>query len=346
MGFLYECHWGVTVDLASLRSFGADGNDTLSGIEGARGGIDEDTLIGSNTANESLEGGLGNDSLAGQGGTADWAIYTNASGNVTVDLASGSSSGADGADTLAGIEGAQGGNFDDSLLGDSQSNGLSGGTGNDTLSGGDDNDTLRGGEGDDSLIGGAGSGDWAVFASPVTVDLATGTAFGEGVDTLSGIENIRGTSAAQESIAGDSQDNILVSGNAINVTTADTLLGRAGNNTLIGANSSVREILIGGEGNDSLFGNGGGGQDMASYAYANGSVTVDLTTGRATGADGNDSLASIQWVRGGNEADSLLGDSVVNRLDGGFGNDTLDGGAGNDIVSFQSLFGCLAGCHG
>src|SRR3546814_8834206 len=68
---------------------------------------------------------------------------------------------------------------------------------------GDGNDTLIGGSGADTLIGGAGS-DTASYAGSsggVTVDLAAGTGSGGDAqgDTLSGIENLTGSSQGDRS---------------------------------------------------------------------------------------------------------------------------------------------------
>src|SRR4029078_9201324 len=70
--------------------FGLDGNDRLQGMAG----------------NDRLDGGLG----------FDRAIYTDATGGITVNLAVGTASGAGvGTDTLVGIEGVVGSNFADTF---------------------------------------------------------------------------------------------------------------------------------------------------------------------------------------------------------------------------------------
>ena len=128
--------------------------------------------------------------------------------------------------------------FDDQLLGqggDDILNGfggndrLWGGTGNDTLSGGDGLDYLAGGAGNDVLIGGNDM-DTVAFEGAlngVLVDLSAGTATGQGDDTLSGIENVVGTSFA-DVLVGDSGNNVLQGFGGV-----DILSGGAGNDTLI-----------------------------------------------------------------------------------------------------------------
>ncbi|TND00070.1 MAG: calcium binding hemolysin protein, partial [Rhodocyclaceae bacterium] len=264
---------------------GADGNDILISIEGVRGSAFADTLTGDNR-NNWMTGGGGDDLING-GGNFDWADYRDASGAVTVNLATGLASGADGNDVLAGIEALRGSTYDDTFTGD----------------GGDN--WLRGGGGNDVLNGGAGSdyADYKDAAGAIMVDLATGTARGaDGNDTLANIENVRGSAYA------------------------DTLTGGSGDNW-----------LRGGGGNDVL--NGGAGSDYADYKDAAGAVTVNLATGTASGADGNDRLASIEHVRGSAYADTLTGNSGTNFLRGGAGNDRLDGGAGSDWAAYWDATG-------
>jgi Ca2+-binding RTX toxin-like protein len=120
--------------------------------------------------------------------------------------------------------------------------------GNDTLDGGAANDTLRGDTGNDSLLGGDGT-DWASFTAAITVDLGVGTAFGEGTDTLTGIENVLAGTRA-DSLVGDGQHNVINAGDGNNTVTS-----AAGNDTLI-AGSGI-DSLAGGLGDNSLVGGGG-----------------------------------------------------------------------------------------
>jgi Ca2+-binding RTX toxin-like protein len=304
--------------------FGHDGNHSM------QGGLGDDSLNGG-AGNDTLEGGLGNDLINGGTGAGDWLRYAQATGAVTVDLVAGTTSGADGNDTLSGIEAVQGGNFNDSVLGDSGANLLSASIGLDTLDGGAGNDSLIGSSsgGFASLVGGDGI-DWVSFAGGAlarTIDLSANRIFRDGVaaDTLSGFENALGSSAG-DSILGDSQANILDGGSG-----ANTLSGGAGNDTLLAAGSD--DSFHGGLGDDSIFGGSGG--DWASYADATGAVTVDLTGRTSSGAFGNDNLSSIEAVRGSDFNDSLLGSTGNDTLLGDGGHDTLSGSSGSaDWVSY------------
>lgn len=193
---------------------------------------------------------------------------------------------------------------------------LFGTSGDDTLIGGPQDDTFLSSAGKDLLNGDAGSDSvsYASYRTPLTVNLALGTATkSDGVDTLISIENVFGGLGA------------------------DTLIGDTGNNTLYGQDGN--DNLDAGDGDDSIYGglgndviNGGAGQDAAFYSAATGPVTVNLAQGTASGAEGNDTLTGIETVFGGSFDDMLVGDDNNNHLLGSDGADTLLGGGGDDIL--------------
>jgi Ca2+-binding RTX toxin-like protein len=332
----------VNIDLAGKIATG-EGIDALDSIENAIGSAFDDVMIGSSGNNvlkggagndvidggagsDSLHGGLGNDILQGGAGT-DSVFYSEAAGSVTVNLATQTASGASGFDTLDSIENAYGSNYADTLIGSSGNNLLSGGGGNDVIDAGGGNDKLYGGAGDDLLNGGSGT-DSAYYSNAtqgVTVDLAAGTATGEGSDTLVSIENVYGSGLA-DVLTGTSG--------------ANRLDGGAGNDILDAGGGN--DNLVGGAGDDTLI--GGAGTDTAIYNSSAG-VTVDLAAGTASGGDGNDILSGIERVTSGKGADILIGDDNNNVLSSGAGNDVLYGGGGNDTLSGStgddSLFGGL-----
>ncbi|SDY83415.1 calcium-binding protein [Nitrosomonas sp. Nm33] len=269
---------------------GTNGNDTLTGLD---------------DVDDELRGLLGDDVLVGGGGKAfDWASYVDAPSAVTVYLASGTSSGGDGNDTLIGIEGIIGSNY------------------NDTLISGDNGAALRGGLGNDILQGGVGF-DWAYYddaTSSVTVNLAAGTSSGgAGNDTLNGIEGV----------IGSSYNDTLYGPN---------LRGGLGNDILQGdgygwswayyddATSSVTVNLVtgtssGGAGNDTLSGI----ENITGSAY-NDTLTGDGNYNTLDGGKGND------WLVGGLGYDSLNGGDGNDHLDGGEDDDNLTGGQGDDVL--------------
>ena len=233
------------------RAVGGSGADTIYGNAG-------DNLITGGLGNDIIDGGLGIDTVVfsgarsgyiitwnGQTGTVTGADGTDritnveflrfsdqtiaaapiggltVSGDVTNNVMTGTAS----VDRLLGL----GGN--DSLTGLAGNDYLDGGSGNDLIDGGDGDDFLIGGLGADALTGGAGFdiADYAGAPGGVTVNLATGTATGSaGSDTLSGIEEVRGSTFA-DVLTGDGGANILRGGGGI-----DTLNGGAGNDQLFG----------------------------------------------------------------------------------------------------------------
>lgn len=277
------------------------GNDVVSG----GGGVD--IILGS-TGNDTLKGGPGGDYLLGQkgadtykgGSDPDTVAFSTSPSPVIVDLGAGTATG-EGSDKLFDINVVFGSSFADTLVGDDATNFLYGEDGNDTIRGLGDLDLITPGNGDDSVDGGntAGEGfdlDIVYFTGPddVTVNLQTGDATGQGIDVLENLEAVVG-SEGHDDITGDNQSN----------------------------------IIFGGLGNDTM--DGGGGFDYASYWFAGGGVTANLSTGTATG-EGNDTLVRIEGLLGTVDfPDTLTGDDNDNYLDGDGGNDTLNGGDGDDL---------------
>ena len=307
----------VVVDLVAGTASGADGNDVLIGIEAVFGSAYDDHFTGTALLDyEYFRGGLGNDVIDGGAGF-DIADYGSASASVVIDLVTGTTSGADGADTLIGIEGISGGAFADTLLGAAG------------------NDWLRGRAGDDSIDGGAGF-DRAIYeqaSSAVTVDLAAGTASGgDGSDTLVSIENLRGSNFA-DTLSGDDGANDIEARGGNDIVRGlggnDTLRGEAGDDQLYGGDGN--DVLAGGAGDDLLDGGGQavGFVDIANYTGASAGVTANLATGTGGGAsEGTDTYVAIEGLLGSHFDDILIGDAATNYFRGNRGNDLIDGGGG------------------
>ena len=229
-----------------------------------------------------------------------------------------------------------------------------GGSGADTLFGNSGDNVLTGGVGNDRIDGGLGS-DTVVFSGnraqyTITWNGQTANVVGpDGTDVISNVEFLR---FADQTIAAAFTGGLNLSGDILNNTmtgnaSADTLNGLGGNDVLSGLGGNDRldggsgddtvsggdgdDILIGGLGNDTL--NGGNGVDQASYAAAGAGVTVNLTSGTASGGGGADTLTGVEWVVGSTFADTLTGSAGSDRLDGNGGNDTISGGAGDDVIT-------------
>jgi Ca2+-binding RTX toxin-like protein len=281
-------------------------------------------MISGMAGNDTLSGGLGDDTLDG-GADNDTASYAGVTGGVTVLLWNNQATGADGADTLLSIENLIGTAFNDRLDGTNSANDLYGSDGADSLYGYAGADILAGGQGNDLIDGGADT-DTASFATAtgaVSVFLWSGQATGaDGSDVLFNIDSVVG------SAFGDRLDGTNIANRLEGVNGMDSLYGYGGNDT-----------LIGGAGNDVL--DGGADTDTASFAGASGAVTAYLWGSQAAGADGTDTLASIENLIGSAFNDRLDGTNSANSLEGGAGadslysyggNDTLTGGAGNDLL--------------
>jgi Ca2+-binding RTX toxin-like protein len=200
---------------------------------------------------------------------------------------------------------------------------LLGGAGADTMDGGGGNDVLNGGAGADQLIGGLGTNTATYIDSPagVTVLLDIGTASGGDAqgDTLSGIQNVTG-STLDDLLKGDLGDNVLD--------------GNSGNDT-----------LNGGFGADQLI--GGSGIDTATYIDSGGAVTVNLASGATSGGHAQgDALLQIENLTGGPFGDTLIGNDGVNVLSGLDGDDVLMGAGGDDVLIGGRLADTLVGGDG
>lgn len=218
---------------------GNDGNNSLMG------GAGNDTLTGG-IGSDLLVGGLGNDTylLVDANDLLDTIIEDSAVGSgidTVKTIFDGYALGANLENlVLLGTNdiGGSGNSLNNTITGNDYNNSLNGLDGNDTLLGGLGNDTLQGGVGNDQLNGGLGldTASYSDALGAVNVSLLLAAAqntVGAGVDTLSSIENLLGSSF-----------NDIFVGN----TLANDLNGAAGNDTLTGGVGS--DTLTGGLGDD------------------------------------------------------------------------------------------------
>lgn len=289
--------------------YGEDGDDTILGEEG-------DDFISGGSGVDILLGGAGNDTLQGD------------AGNDTLD-------GGIGQDKLAGGAG------NDVITGGAGNDGLLGGDGNDVMSDGAGRDTADGGAGadhvlaavdgaDDSYDGGIGQDvlDYSAATESVTVDLGSGTAEGRetGADAIANFEEVVGGSGDDQIIAGSMSVSIM--GGAGN----DTLEGGAGDDTI--SDGIGCDTVAAGGGDDHVVAamdtasdtyDGGAGQDTLDYSTATFSITVDVGSGTAEGADiGQDLIAAFEEVITGSGDDHLVAGSTSISMTGGDGNDTFE----------------------
>jgi Ca2+-binding RTX toxin-like protein len=220
---------GVDLVMASVSFILGDHfeNLTLTGSNGSSAtGNALDNVIRGNDSSNLLAGLGGADTLIGGLGM-DKAGYAVSAAGVNVSLATGLAFGGDAeGDTFLDIEGIIGSSFDDIIEGDGGKN------------------VLVGGDGIDTLSYEHASGDITV-----SLNVTAGQLTGAGNDTISGFENVIGSSFADR---------------LTGTTGANTLCGLGGNDTLVG--DAGDDLLIGGAGDDSLT--GGAGLDAFAFDFA------------------------------------------------------------------------------
>ncbi|ESQ88928.1 hypothetical protein ABAC460_14195 [Asticcacaulis sp. AC460] len=310
--------------------------ESFLNLENIISGIGNDTLIGTSGANW-IDAGVGSDVMNGGAGddtyvvdyAGDVVVETNGNGN---DLVMTSVTWSLTGIVVERLTMTGAGNIN------SAGNGLA-----NTLTGNIGNNVLDGAVGNDTMIGGLGNDSYYVNA---TGDVVTELA-GEGTDTvfaavtysLAGkqIENLSLTGAVAIDGIGNGFGNILTGNSAVN-----TLDGGGGHDKLDGGAGA--DNLIGGTGNDTyLVDNAadaitelaGGGADLveSSVTYTLSANVEQLTLTGTAVIDGT-----------GNDLNNVLtGNSGVNVLAGGLGNDTYyvqnatdnvveAGGAGMDVI--------------
>lgn len=286
-------------------------------------------------------GGAGGDTLSGMGGW-DWL------------------DGGAGDDVLLGGDG------DDVLLGGTGLDELRGGEGADYLFGGGGEDVLYGDAGDDTLIGGSGA-DQLYGGAGDDVFIIEGNGHGDVMDGGAGSNTLSFERAAKGVyiwLRSNTSDRALDGSFAYDYTRqniwgvigtafadeirggayADTLRGGNGDDLLWGFNGN--DLIEGGAGADDI--NGEGGIDTVTYESSSAGVFVDLTTGEAFGGHATgDTITQIENLTGSRFADELRGNSAVNVIEAGEGDDwivatkgldTYNGGEGLDTVDYSLGF--------
>lgn len=172
----------------------------------------------------------------GTGGEANDSDATPASRTWTVSTTTGVTCMGKAADIVITTAGktTNGTPADDVIVGSSGDDTINGLGGNDTICGGEGYDSISGGPGNDTLDG--GTGDDALYyrsaSTGVNVNLATGTATGEGSDTLYSFTEVYG-SRFSDTLMGDGSFNYLngYEGN-------DTITGGPGNDWMLGGDDA------------------------------------------------------------------------------------------------------------
>ncbi|HSW13801.1 MAG TPA: hypothetical protein VLI06_13230 [Solimonas sp.] len=300
-------------------------NLTLTGTSAinATGNGDNNILTG-NTGNNALNGMGGADTMSGLQGDDTYTVdnagdaVSEAAGQGN-DLVQASLSYTLTAEverlTLTGSTNidATGNALANLLTGNSGNNVLDGGTGNDAMSGGTGNDTYVVDATGDTVTEGVAAGTDLVLAS------ATHT-------LAQNVENLTLTGALDINGTGNSADNVLLGNGGVNTLSggsgadtvnggagADTLIGGVGNDSYVVDNSADSVVELANEGTDLV-------SASDSFTLQANVENLTLTGSSAINGTGND-LANV-----------LIGNSGVNTLTGGLGNDRLEGAGAADIL--------------
>ena len=311
------------------------------------GQADNDTLI-SVGPNDTLYGGENEDSIRSQRTPA--LLFGDAGSDTIVAEARATLYGGSGEDLMQGTVEANlmfGNEGIDTLLGGAQRrDSLYGGKGNDFLgffiagggnnlglpltggfAGNEGSNYLRGDLGDDLVVG---------------INVRDSLFGGKGNDTLRGVAN-------SSYLSGDDDEDILV----ITNTTQTNPFGSS-----VITFGIERTTLIGGGGNDSLYGgigDFGGGRNFFDGGDGNDTIRVFANSDTAQGGAGDDFIvsATVTALSSLGASSSFPGFAGRNLLDGGVGNDTIVaafstdtmvGGEGNDSLS--GIFTQASGADG
>ncbi|MDD4616451.1 MAG: calcium-binding protein, partial [Alphaproteobacteria bacterium] len=314
----------VVIDLVTGAATGW-GNDTITNIQNINASDFGDTITGnghnvivggagddliSAGGNSTVYASLGNDSL--DGGTGINTInFSTAANSVTIDLAAGTAWGW-GNDTLTNFQSVVGSNHGDTITGSSGDDSIIGGSGNNYFYITTGGDTLNGG------IGGFNTIDLTVATSSVNINMMTGVTSGFATDTVSNFTTILGSNFG------------------------DTITGSAGSDSIRGGDGD--NLIFATRGSDTLDG-GVGGTNTISFANADVSSNINLTTGTTTGW-ATDTFSNFMNVMGSNVGDTITSGAGDESITGGSGNDlffatvgtdTFVGGSGTDALSFISV---------
>ncbi len=376
---------GVVVNLTAGTATG-HGSDTLVSIENVIGSGYADTITGSTGVNtldggigiDTLIGGNGND-LYIVDDSADIITETSGQGTDAVNSSVSYTLSSEVENlTLTGTGSIN-------ATGNSSSNTLTGNSGANTLDGGAGIDSMVGGDGDDVYIVDNSSdviwenstqlypnaGKDTVLSSVTyndpsyveTIILTGSDNINAAIGSFTNGATLVGNSGINTLTGGFGSDTYYVSSGDSIVETSTYIWGidnvisdvswtlgsnleiltLTGSANLNGTGNTLDNTFVSNTGNNTL--DGGSGSDLVSYASSINAVVVNLSTNTATG-HGTDTFVSIEGAIGSSFNDTLTGDSGVNRLYGGAGNDILTAGDGNDTLDGGMGLNTLTGGTG
>jgi trimeric autotransporter adhesin len=315
---------GAIDNLADFDS-AFNGNDNNNDLRGFAG---NDTLTG-NGGNDKLNGGVGNDIMTGGAGNDEY--WFEQLGDI-MNEAMGA-----GTDTVhAAVDYILGPAFENAtaigtgnvaLTGNAGANVLTGNSGNNILDGATGADTMAGGAGDDTYrIDNAGDAAIEIAGQGSdTIEIASSYTLGAHFENLLllGTDHFNGTgNSVANVITGNGRNNILDGSGG-----ADSLVGGGGNDTyhVDSAFDAVIEEL--GDGIDTVIVSNHSSVSNRSYVL---SAHVENMTLLGTVADALNATGNAL-------ANTLIGDSGNNRLNGAGGADVLQGLNGDDTYVVENV---------
>ncbi len=287
--------WSLTsVNAGSVNGF------AFTSVENLTGGTNADAFTLSSGAGlfGILNGGGGTDTLVGASTSSTWNVTNSDAGNVN-------------GMSFVAVEKLTGGSATD-LFALSAGKGVTG--------------SINGGGGENTLS-------YALYTTPVTVNLATGSATGI-VGGVSNLQNVTGGSA-NDILLGNGLRNLLVGGGGSNI-----LVGNDGNDVLTGG--ALQDLLIGGRGADTIYGGGGDDLLIGGYTSHDGNITsliallnewkstssYDLRIAHLTGTTKNGLNGTVLL-----KASTVFDDGVADTLAGDAGRDWFFAKLANDLIS-------------
>ena len=300
-----------------IQDTGTGEIDTVDNVENVDTGAGADTFLISDSDDNIINAGAGNDVATVTGGSGTITI-TRTGGDVDVS----DTGGGIGTDEYNSVEliNVSGSDSDDTfVVSDANDNIFDGGNGNDTIS-------------------------YASLVTPITVTLVGNQASisatsGIGADTLYNIENIFTGSGADFFDITGSVNNGLNSGSGADIFFFN---GNVDGTLALGTTAAGSHLDFG------SFTSGGISIDLSDATSQAVTGALDITlTGTFTSISGTTLADNISgttsadtiWAGNGDDnifgdggADFLYGEDGDDTIDGGTGNDTIDGGIGNDII--------------
>ncbi|BCW90364.1 hypothetical protein sos41_35320 [Alphaproteobacteria bacterium SO-S41] len=354
----------VTVALGEGNNRATLGNSTATITAG-----DGDDVVIAGDGAKSINLGNGNNQVSVGNGQM---IIQTGSGTDTIVAGNGnnvvaSGDGNDQITTGSGNDTLDGGLGDDTINAGGGNDTITGGGGNDALNGEAGDDVMNGGDGNDVLNGGSGS-DTASYAGAsavgpggtiigVSVDLnlqgqAQDTRFG--FDTLTGIENLIGSSNA-DTLIGDSGANMLTGGGGADVLTGgggiDAFRYTSATDSTASATDTITDFqpFIDKLDLRGVLTTGYSDATRVTITYNGNNALVTTSTGLTIDVNGlisgaditRDGMSFILFgsrygslvrINGDSNDNQIFGSTQEDALYGNDGNDTITGGGGADLM--------------